>query len=113
MPEYLVLIYEDERQWESISPDDWAQAMQAHSDFAEKAVAGGAKIVNTRPLEPTRATTSFREGLITEGPFVETAEQLGGYYLVEARDLDHALEVGAMAPARNGHVEVRPIADLD
>lgn len=68
-------------------------------------------------LQPATAATTVRiredEVLLTDGPFAETKEALGGFYLVEARDLDHALEIGKLCPARFGGVEVRPIMVFD
>ncbi len=58
-----------------------------------------------------RTATSIRGDIVTDGPFVETKEALGGFYLVEARDLDHAIEIAKLCPAPYGGVEVRPIMD--
>lgn len=112
MPEYLVLIYEDERDWESATEEDESKAMVEHNAFAEKVTAGGGKIVSSNALHPTKQATTIRDGVRTAGQFAETAEQLGGYYLVEARDLDHGLEIGALCPAGKGCVEVRPVLDF-
>jgi hypothetical protein len=111
MPNYLLLIYDDERQWETATEADTADMMQRHGEFAKQVPEGGGKILAGDALQPTSAATSVRSGVVTAGPFAETAEQLGGYYLVEARDLDHALEIAKILPMSKagGTVEVRPI----
>ncbi len=63
-------------------------------------------------LQPTATATSVRDDIVTDGPFVETKEALGGYYLIEAADLDQALAVAKLCPARFGGVEVRPVWDI-
>ena len=74
----------------------------------------GAKLLGGEALQPTGTATSVRGGSeVTDGPFVETKEVLGGYYLVEAPDLDAALAVGKLCPARFGGVEVRPVMTFE
>jgi hypothetical protein len=110
MPNYMILIYEDEKQWENATEADFADMFQRHGEFAKQVPETGAKILAGDALEPTNTATSIRDGVVTAGPFAETAEQLGGYYLIEARDLDHALEIGKMVPTgKGGTIEVRPV----
>ncbi len=110
MAEYLILIYEREAEYATASPDVLQQVMAAHNRFAEQVTELGAKVVSGRALQPTTTATTIRGGdAVTDGPFAETKEALGGFYLVEARDLDQALEVGKLCPAMFGGVEVRPI----
>jgi len=109
MAEYLILIFEDESAYATASPEVFQQVMEAHGRFAEQVPQLGGKIVEGRALQPTSTATTIRGDVVTDGPFVETKEAIGGYYLVEARDLDHALEIGKLCPARFGGVEVRPI----
>jgi hypothetical protein len=111
MPNYMILIYGDEKEWEGASEADIADIYQRHGEFAKQVPETGGKILAGDALEPTSTATSISEGVVTAGPFAETAEQLGGYYLVEARDLDHALEIGKMVPTGKGGgtIEVRPI----
>jgi hypothetical protein len=111
MPNYMLLIYSDEKEWENASQADVADIYQQHGEFAKKVPETGGKILAGDALEPTNTATSVRAGEVTAGPFAETAEQLGGYYLVEARDLDHALELGKMVPTGKGGgtIEVRPV----
>lgn len=109
MGQYLILIYEDEAAWINASPEDYATAMAAHRRFSEQTAEFGAKIVGGEALQPTSTATTIRGDVVTDGPFAETKEALGGYYLIEARDLDHALSVAKLCPAGAGGVEVRPI----
>ncbi len=113
MPRYLVLIYEDEQQWID-GADGTEQALAAHYKFnldrADSIVAGNA-------LQPTGTATSLRKDdsggvQVTDGPFVETKEALGGYYLIEADDLDAALALARQVPAPFGGLEVRPVTEF-
>jgi hypothetical protein len=111
MPQYLVLIYADESEWEHSGPETFELVRKEHDTFGERnadALRGGAA------LQPTSTATSLRkdatgEFVITDGPFAETKEALGGYYLIEAADLDEALAVAKQVPAPFGGVEVRPL----
>lgn len=111
MSEYLILIYEDKDRVPLLTPDAWQQAMEAHGRFAEQVTEMGGKILGGDALESVQTATSIRGDVVTDGPFVETKEVLGGYYLVEASDLDQALAFGKLCPAPSGGVEVRPIRD--
>jgi hypothetical protein len=110
----LALIYGDEQQWESASEKERNEIYAKYRAFGEQ---GDGKIADGAELAPTRTATTVRvrEGktLVTDGPFVETKEALGGYYLIEAKDLDQALAIGKLCPARFGGVEVRPIMVFD
>jgi hypothetical protein len=112
MSEYLILIYENEAGYADQDPALWQQAMEAHGKFAEQVTAMGAKILGGNALQPTATATSVRGDVVTDGPFAETKEALGGYYLVEASDLDQALAIGKLCPAPFGGVEVRPIMEF-
>jgi hypothetical protein len=88
--------------------------MKLHGAFSEAVEKAGARILGGEALErsTTASTVRQREGadpLVTDGPFIETKEALGGYYVVEARDLDQALELAKLCPS--GNVEVRPVMD--
>jgi hypothetical protein len=109
MAEYMILIFEDENSYATASPQVLGEVMEAHNRFAEQVVEQGGKIVEGRALQPTATATTIRGDVVTDGPFVETKEAVGGYYLIEARDLDHALGIARLCPARFGGVEVRPI----
>jgi hypothetical protein len=108
MAQYLVLIYEDEAAWAAGGPA--AQAVsKAHTEFGQEhagAVLGG------NALQPTSTATTIRDGVVTDGPFAETKEALGGYYLVEADDLDQALAIAKEVPVLSGGIEVRPVMVL-
>ena len=108
MPQYAVLIYE------RVAPDDLpAEVMQAHMALPGRiAEAGGRTLAGLALSEPSTAT-SIRGGLLTDGPFVETKEVLGGIFMIEARDLDHALELAKMTPIVEGGVEVRPLIGFE
>ena len=109
---YMVLIYENPGHWESL-PEDEQNAM-----FGEyMALADDPAVQGGDQLQPATTATTVRvqdgRTLTTDGPFVETKEELGGYYLVEAGDLDAALEIASRIPAARtgGAVEVRPIVE--
>jgi hypothetical protein len=118
--QYMLLIYETEVRAHcaaAANPDpssqEFADLMREYMSFTEDIVRAG-KFKAGDPLEPTTSATTVRvrngKTLATDGPFAETKEQLGGYYLVEAKDLDEAISLAARIPAaRTGSVEVRPI----
>jgi hypothetical protein len=109
--QYVILIYENESAYVDASPDVWQTAMEAHTRFAGQVGEKGGKLVGGNALQPTATATSVRDDIVTDGPFAETKEALGGFYLIEARDLDHALEIAKLCPAPYGGVEVRPVMD--
>jgi hypothetical protein len=115
--QYLLLIYGDEAARTDM-PDDEAQEMiTAYGAFTESIKESG-NYLGGNALQPTSTATSVRvrsdEHLVTDGPFAETKEQLGGYYLVEASDADEAIALAARIPgARRGTVEVRPVMIFD
>ncbi len=106
--QYLLLIYENEKRFSQGYPDAELREYRAFGQENAAAIKGG------NALQPTSAATTVRlrdgKRLTTDGPFAETKEQLGGFYLVEAVDLDQAIAMAAKIPAaRYGCVEVRPI----
>lgn len=111
MTQYAVLIYGDESAFTDMSPEAWAAMMDAHNAFGHAVVEQGGKILGGEGLAPSATATSVRGGAVTDGPFVETKESLGGFYLIEADDLDHAVRLAALCPAPSGGVEVRPVMD--
>jgi hypothetical protein len=112
MAEYLILICEDESSYATASRAEWQQTMEGHGRFAQQVEEKGGKMVTGRALQPTSTATSIRADVVTDGPFAETKEALGGFYLIEARDLDHALDIAKLCPAPFGGVEVRPVMDM-
>jgi hypothetical protein len=115
MSRYLILIYEDETPYDTATPELMGEVMQEHETFTAGVPALGASIVGGEALHPTTTATSIRGGGsdVVDGPFVETKEALGGYYVVDAPDLDTALAVARTVPARFGGVEVRPVMTFD
>ena len=114
MAEYLVLIYEDESVMEQADPSAWQAMMDGHTAFGE---AHGAAIRGGNALQPSGTATSIRGAgasgfTITDGAFPETKEALGGYYLLEAADLDKAISLAKEIPAPFGGVEVRPVRPI-
>ena len=114
MTQYMILIYEDEAQYATATPDVFGEIMEAHNAFPAAAEQHGVKVLGGNALQSTGTATSIRGGSdVTDGPFVETKEALGGYYLIDAPDLDVALAVGKLCPARFGGVEVRPVMTFE
>jgi hypothetical protein len=114
MAQYLVLIYSNEASWATTDDDFSKKIMDGHNRFGEK---HGASLRGGNALEPSMSSTSIRtkdsgESVTTDGPFAETKEALGGYYLIEADDLDAAIAIAKDIPAPFGGVEVRPIRDM-
>jgi hypothetical protein len=110
---YLLLIYADEKAW--TEPERQACYGES-SELAQRLEARG-QYLAAAPLQPVATATSVqvRSGkrLVTDGPFAETREQLCGYFLIEARNLDEAIEIAGQIPgARKGTVEIRPLVDL-
>jgi hypothetical protein len=113
---YLCLIYDDEKRLATMSKDEGDAFMGEYFAFTEGIKQSG-HYLGGNALKPVSTATTIRSraGKVstTDGPFAETKEQLGGYYLIEARDLNDALQVAAKIPsARTGSVEVRPIEEF-
>jgi hypothetical protein len=113
MAQYLILIYENEAGYAEGGGSVWMAASQAHSRFAEQIGELGGSMIGGNALQPTATATTVRGDVVTDGPFAETKEALGGYYLIDAPDLDVALRIGQACPAPFGGVEVRPVMVLD
>ena len=114
---YLCLIYDDEKKMAAMSKDEGDAFMGEYFAFTEGIRKSGHHL-GGEALQPVSTATSVRvrKGKVstTDGPFAETKEQLGGYYLIEARDLNDAIQVAGKIPsARTGTVEVRPIMEFD
>ncbi len=110
---YLLLIYMAE---DAMSDPEREQCYKDSTRLAVDLQAKG-KFLGANPLRPVATATSLRvrEGkrLVTDGPFAETREQLGGYFLIDAKDLDEAMEVASMIPAaKKGTVEIRPVLEI-
>src|SRR5262245_10598555 len=109
MAEYVILIYEREDGWANATPDEFGQNMEAHTRFPDQVSELGGQVLGGEALQPTTTATTIRTDVVTDGPFVETKEVLGGFYKIEAKDLDHALAIAKLCPAPYGGVEVRPV----
>jgi hypothetical protein len=111
--QYLCLIYDNETNWGSMPEDERNAVFAEYGTFTESIKESGNYVAGDA-LQPTSTATTVRvrngETLVTDGPFAETKEQLGGYYLVEAKDVDEALKIAERIPsARYGSIEVRPV----
>jgi hypothetical protein len=114
--QYLLLIYTDESEWEQLSDEERKPMIDEYFALTDSLQESGNYVLGA-PLQPTSTATSVRvrdrETLVTDGPFAETKEQLGGFYLVEANDVDEAIGFAARIPgARYGTVEVRPLMPI-
>lgn len=113
---YLALIYSQEVDPSTVSPEEMGQVMDAYNAFGAAAEAAGV-LRGGEALQPTTMATTVRirdgQRTTTDGPFAETKEALGGFYVLEAADLDEAIAYAAMIPgAKHGSIEVRPIFDF-
>ncbi|MFF5232509.1 YciI family protein [Dactylosporangium sp. NPDC000521] len=116
MAKYLVLIYGDEQRWDAESPQERRAKDEGHRAFA---ATGGARVLGGHELESSSTATTLRGNdggglLTTDGPFLEAKEALGGFYVIEAADLDAAISLAALLPelsSGHGGVEIRPIVD--
>ena len=110
---YMLLIYSDEQAWTDAERE---HCYMESTELAHQLEAKG-QFLATSPLQPVSMATSVRlrdgKQLITDGPFAETREQLGGYFLIQAKDLDEAIGIAARIPAaRVGTVEIRPVIEI-
>ena len=114
---YLLLIYQDEVAHSQWNQEQLAAEYQAYNEFTESVAKSGA-LQSGEPLMPTNTATTVRvrnsKTLTSDGPFAETKEQLGGYYLVNCKDLDEAIALAARIPAAtDGSIEIRPVMEFD
>ena len=110
---YILLIYANEKDWETKGSDERARVMDAHHAL-DADLTKANKLGTCDALQPTRTATTVRvrdgKTLVSDGPFAETKEQLGGFYVVDARNLDDAIAIASrIPPAQWGSIEVRPI----
>jgi hypothetical protein len=113
---YMLLIYERESNMATMSQEDQGKMYGEYMAFTEDIKRNGHYVAGA-PLQPTATATTVRvtngKTLTTDGPFAETREQLGGYYLIEAKDLNEAIALASRIPAaRTGSIEVRPIQEI-
>jgi len=112
---YMLLIHDSEKAWAGLSEEDRQEIMAAYRRFSTEIQSTG-QFISGSQLQATSNATSVRvrngKRLVTDGPFAETHEQLGGYFLVEASDLDEAISLAERLPsALTGTIEVRPLAE--
>ena len=110
---YMLLIYTDEKAW----TEDEREHCYAESTALTRELHERGQYVGASPLQPvaTAMSVRVREGkhMVTDGPFAETREQLGGYFLIDAKDLNEAISIASRIPgARKGTVEVRPVMEI-
>ena len=113
---YMLLIHDDEKAWGTLSEAERQRIYGEYRQFGQQIKDAGHYLAGAQ-LQPTTMATSVRvrdgKRLVTDGPFAETREQLGGYYLVDAKDLDEAIGIAARIPsARLGTIEVRPVVEM-
>src|SRR5215813_12900789 len=111
--QYILLIYENEQNWSTLSEAEAGTEMGEYVAFSESIAKSGHYKAGAQ-LQPIKAATTVRvrngKRQTTDGPFAETREQLGGYYLIEANNLDEAIGIAERIPgSRTGSIEVRPI----
>lgn len=111
MAQYAVLMFE--RETPGGVADIPPEVMAAHERLPQRIAEQGGREVGGMAFEPTAMSTSIRGDLVTDGPFIETKEALAGIFVIEARDLDHALALAKLTPIVNGGVEVRPLIGLE
>lgn len=114
MPQYLFGLHDDESWYDHVSPEEWAQEMTRHEAFTRAVTEAGGRILGGEVLERSSLTTVVHNApdgaVVTDGPFVETKEVLGGFYLVELADLDLAIAMARQCPS--AHVEIRPLMEI-
>jgi hypothetical protein len=111
--QYMFLLFDSEDWYDQVTTEEWQRQMKLHTAFAEAVAAAGASILGGAALLPSSTASTVKQGdagpLVTDGPFIETKEALGGFYLVDCKDREQALELAKICPS--GNVEVRPVMD--
>jgi hypothetical protein len=115
--QYLLLIYENEKAWEDMSPEQSGAMFGEYMQFTQTVKQSG-HLIAGEALQPIATATTVRtrngKTTMTDGPFAETREQLGGFYLINAKDLDEATAIAARIPSvRHGSIEIRPVQVFD
>jgi hypothetical protein len=114
--QYLLLIYGAESAWNALSAADAAKMSGEFGKFTQGIISSGNYVGGNRLHDTDKATTvRVKDGkkVVTDGPFAETKEQLGGYYLIEAKNIDEATDIAARIPSASfGSIEVRPIFEM-
>jgi hypothetical protein len=111
MTQYAVMIFE--RETPGGVADIPPEVLEAHGQLPDRVAEAGGRIVAGMALEPTATATAIRGDLVTDGPFIESKEAIAGVFVLEARDLDHALALAKLTPIVDGGVEVRPLIGFE
>ncbi len=114
---YLCLVYYDENIINKMTSEEW-QSLNAECENCGQNLRDTGKMIGGNALHPVATATSLRvrdgKPIITDGPFAETKEQLAGFYMLDARDLNEAIQLASkIPPARLGTIEIRPVRELD
>ncbi len=110
---YMFVLFGDEAPWANATEAEYAEGMRLHEEFAKAVEAAGARTVGGEALRSTKSATTVRTGsdpIVTDGPFMETKEALGGFYIIEAEDLDQAIALAKVGP--EPVIEIRPVWDM-
>lgn len=111
--QYVMMVYQDEQSAKAASQESLAASLERFNQFHQQVMASGEMQDGFRLRHSDQATTvRVRESktLTTDGPYAETKEQLGGFYIMECKDLDHAIEIASRIPtAESGYIEIRPV----
>lgn len=112
---YMLMLFDNEDWWNTITEEEIAEDMNKHDAFAAWCAEQGFAITGGAALQASPTATTLRRGngevLVTDGPYAEFKEHLGGFYIIEARDLDQAMEAARHCPMGSG-TEVRPVWDI-
>lgn len=110
---YMLLLHGDESVWAAMPEDERATAYRVHGAFVEACTAGGHTVLGGEELAPAASSVLVRrtgdEVSVTDGPFLEVVEQLGGYYVIRTSDVDHLAQLASALVAGEGTVEIRPV----
>jgi hypothetical protein len=115
---YMLLLIDDEDGWQNLSEDEIAEAMTAYEDYYRQLTDAGVFVAG-EGLQPSSTSTTMRlvdgERVLTDGPFAETKEQLGGFYVLDCKNLDEVLDWAEKCPAAavGGTIEIRPVMDYE
>jgi hypothetical protein len=113
MAQYMFLLFDSEDWYDQVTPEEWQRQMKLHTAFAEAVAAAGASMLGGAALQQSSTASTVKQGgggpLVTDGPFIETKEALGGFYLLDCKDREQALELAKICPS--GNIEVRPVMD--
>jgi hypothetical protein len=115
---YLLALFGDESGWDDVTPEEMTAQMEPWNKFEQELLDAGSNLAG-EGLQPSNTATTVKIGegderIVTDGPFAETKEQLGGFYLLECKDLDEALEWAKKVPLQpGGSIEVRPVMDYE